>query len=119
MTCGNLPASSVNRELVANAAQHAPGTAIGLTIRQHTAPGGRPGIACEITDTSPLLPVRQPVRPDLEHGRGLTIVAALATTSGMTARPGGKTAWFTLTAPAEPARTIRHAEPEPELEPGA
>jgi hypothetical protein len=33
----------------------------------------------------------------------LALVAALATDSGYTARPGGKTAWFTLTAPGEPA----------------
>lgn len=90
-------------ELVANAAEHTPGQPIGLLIRQHTAEAGRPGIRCEVTDSSPQLPVSKPARPDSERGRGLTIVAALATDSGIIARPGGKTAWFTLTT-TEPAR---------------
>ncbi len=117
MTCGNLPASSVNRELVANAVEHAGGTLIGLNIREHAARGGQRGVACEITDSSPALPRLRPAQPGQERGRGLVIVAALATTSGVTTRPGGKTAWFTLTTPADPGRAGRRAEPE--LEAGA
>jgi hypothetical protein len=45
------------------------------------------------------------------------IVAALATTSGVTTHSEGKTAWFTLTAPADCGRAGRRAEPE--LEAGA
>jgi anti-sigma regulatory factor (Ser/Thr protein kinase) len=108
-------AQTLASELVANAAEHGNGQTIDLVIRRHTAEG-RPGIACEITDTDPALPARPPTRPDAERGRGLAIVTALATTSGITATPTGKTAWFTLTTPdQEPA--ARH--PEPELEPGA
>jgi len=51
-------------------------------------------------------------RSGSERGRGLAIVAALATDSGYTTRPGGKTAWFTLATP-EPG----HAG-EPDLEAG-
>ena len=42
----------------------------------------------------------------------MAIIAALATDSGVTARPGGKTAWFTLTARADAARPERQAEAE-------
>ncbi len=99
-------------ELVANAAEHGNGQPIDLVIRQHTA-DGRPGIACEVTDTSPTRPSRSPARTDAERGRGLAIVTALAATSGITTRPDGKTAWFTLTTP-EPAR-----QAETEAEAGA
>jgi anti-sigma regulatory factor (Ser/Thr protein kinase) len=108
-------AQTLASELVANAAEHGNGQPIDLVIQRHTA-GGRTGIACQITDTDPALPVPAHTRPDAERGRGLAIVTALATTSGFTATPGGKTAWFTLTAPdlAPQAR-----QPEAELEPGA
>jgi anti-sigma regulatory factor (Ser/Thr protein kinase) len=102
-------------ELVANAAEHGDGQPINLVIRPH-ATEGRPGIACEITDTAPPYPARPPSRPDAERGRGLAIVAALAATSGTTASPHGKTAWFTLTTP-DPAPAALHADPE--LEAGA
>lgn len=103
-------------ELVANAAEHAR-TPIGLTIRPHVTPAGQRGIACEVTDTSPVLPVRRQPGPDRERGRGLAIVAALATTSGCTTTTRGKTAWFTLTAQHAVPGTGR--EPERELEAGA
>jgi hypothetical protein len=56
--------------------------------------------------------------PDDDRGRGLNIVAALATRSGIAANPDGKTAWFTLTAAARPAHAARHSDPEPDLEAG-
>ena len=40
-------------ELVANAAEHGDGKPIGLALRRHAEPDGRPGITCEVTDTSP------------------------------------------------------------------
>ncbi len=100
-------------ELVANAAEHADGTPIRFTIRQHPGPGGRRGILCQITDNTPARPRPQPGHADSERGRGLQIVAALATTSGISARPHGKTAWFTLTQP-EPAISARYADFEAE-----
>jgi len=104
-------------ELVANAAEHADGTPIGLTICQHAEPGGRPGILCQITDSAPALPRPQPPQPDRERGRGLQIVAALSTDHGVMTSSQGKTAWFTLTAESGPAQAAQHAEPE--LEAGA
>jgi hypothetical protein len=101
-------------ELVANAAEHAPGKPIGLLIRQTTTQDGRPGIACEVTDQSPQMPQCQADRPGRERGRGLALVAALATDSGFTARPSGKTAWFTLARPDGPARSARQADHQAE-----
>lgn len=100
-------------ELVANAAEHAPGQPIGMLIRRHTTQVGQSAITCEVTDRSPQLPQAGPASADSERGRGLRVVAALADDRGYTARPGGKTAWFTL-ASKEPSRTA-----EPEAEAGA
>jgi hypothetical protein len=43
-------------ELVANAAEHCDGQPISLALRRHTEPGERPGVTCEVTDTSPVMP---------------------------------------------------------------
>jgi len=99
-------------ELVANAAEHGSGQPITLALRQQATLGGRPGIVCEVSDTSPALPRPRLVQPDSERGRGLAIVADLATDSGVTAKPDGKTAWFTLTAPTATAQRERQAEAE-------
>lgn len=86
-------AELITSELVANAAEHGQ-MPIGLTIRRHTEPDGQHGILCQISDGTPA-PVRpQPLQADGERGRGLHLVAALATTSGTTVNPHGKTAWF-------------------------
>jgi anti-sigma regulatory factor (Ser/Thr protein kinase) len=97
-------------ELVANAAEHASGHPIGLTIRQHRTKSGLRGVECEITDGSRALPQYRGVDRESERGRGLGIVAALATANGITLRPDDKTTWFTLTP--------QRVEPEPELEAG-
>jgi hypothetical protein len=86
-------------ELVANAAEHADGEQIGFVLRHQTEPGGERGVTCEVIDTSPALPRPAQARTTGERGRGLAIVTALATTSGVRPQPGGKTAWFTLTLP--------------------
>jgi hypothetical protein len=100
-------------QLVAKAAESAPGYTIGFAISQHTTPAGQPGITCEIYDRSAQLPDTEPDCPGSEPGRGPATVAALATDSGYTTWPGGKTAWFTLTTP-QPARAA-----EPELQSGS
>jgi len=92
-------------ELVANAAEHANGAEIGMTIRQHTEPSGHRGIFCQVTDTVSSVPEQESAQADSEHGRGLQIVQALATNSGFTSCPSGKAAWFTLAAPDEPTYT--------------
>ena len=53
-------------------------------------------------------------RPDEERGRGLAIVAALATTSGVRAEPGGKTSWFTLALTDRAHQAAAQLEHEPE-----
>jgi anti-sigma regulatory factor (Ser/Thr protein kinase) len=102
-------------ELIANAVEHGDGRPVDLYLRGFTTPGGQSGISCEVTDTSHALPRPRQAGHGRERGRGLAIVNALSTRSGVTAGPDGKTAWFTLTTgPAAPAR-----QAEPEFEAGA
>ena len=103
-------------ELVANAAEHGDGQPISLALRRHPGPGGRPGITCEVTDTSPAMPRRTDPEPDAERGRGLAIVAALAQSSGVRATQAGKTTWFTLALTGRAHHVARQIEHE--LEPG-
>ncbi|MFJ2575818.1 ATP-binding protein [Kitasatospora aureofaciens] len=61
----------------------------------------------EVSDASPDLPVPRHPAPDDESGRGLELVAALATSWGAHSRGEryiGKTVWFTLalSSPAYP-----------------
>lgn len=101
-------------ELVANAAEHGDGNPIGLTLRRHTEPGGKPGITCEVTDTSPDVPQPRSAEPDAERGRGLAIVHALASTSGVRAEPAGKTSWFTVALTDRARQNARQIDCEPE-----
>ena len=101
-------------ELVANAAEHGDGTPITLAMRRHAEPGGRPGITCEVTDTSPAMPQPGDPGPDAERGRGLAIVAALAHTSGVRASQAGKTTWFTLALTDRAHTVARQLDHEPE-----
>lgn len=106
---GNLTddAELLASELVANAAEHADGSPIGLTIRKHAEPGGQQGILCQVTDTVPEVPQLQEAGPGSERGRGLQVVAAVATSSGFASSPQGKTAWFTLSTRQERSRSRR------------
>jgi anti-sigma regulatory factor (Ser/Thr protein kinase) len=101
-------------ELVANAAEHGDGNPIGLALRRHAEPGGRPGITCEVTDTAPQYAQRQVPGPDAERGRGLAIVAALARSSGVRASQAGKTSWFTLALTNRAHQIARQIDHEPE-----
>ena len=101
-------------ELVANAAEHGDGNPIGLSLRRDAEPGGRPGITCEVTDSSPAVPAPRDAEPDAERGRGLAIVSALARSSGVRASGAGKTSWFTLTLTDRTSRIGRQIEHEPE-----
>jgi anti-sigma regulatory factor (Ser/Thr protein kinase) len=96
-------AELLTSELVANAAEHAGGQHIGLVLRRHTEPDGQRGVTCEVTDTSPSLPRPRQASTSDERGRGLAIVAALASASGVRPETGGKTVWFTLSLPGRPA----------------
>jgi hypothetical protein len=83
-------------ELVANAVEHANGQSIGFVLRRLAGAQGQAAVVCEVSDSSPILPMARTPCPGAERGRGLAIVAALALASGVRTRPGGKTAWFTL-----------------------
>ncbi|HEY1324198.1 MAG TPA: ATP-binding protein [Streptosporangiaceae bacterium] len=101
-------------ELVANAAEHGDGTPISVALRRHAEPAEPPGITCEVTDGSPATPQRTEPDPDAERGRGLTIVNALARSSGVRASQAGKTSWFTLALSDRAQRAAAQLEHEPE-----
>jgi len=98
--CGD--AELLASELVANAAEHGDGQPISLALRRHTEPGERPGITCEVTDTSPVMPPRRDP------------VAALAQSSGVRVTQAGKTTWFTLALTDRAHRAAAQIEHEPE-----
>jgi anti-sigma regulatory factor (Ser/Thr protein kinase) len=99
-------------ELAANAAEHADGTAIGLSISTHTEPGGRHVVTCEVTDASPALPLIHSIQPDSERGRGWQIIGAVAASSGITGNKISKTAWFSLSTSPDPASYAHRDEQE-------
>jgi anti-sigma regulatory factor (Ser/Thr protein kinase) len=101
-------------ELVANAAEHGDGALISLALRRHAEPAEQPGITCEVTDTSPVMPRRTEPGPEAERGRGLAIVDALARSSGVRATQDGKTNWFTLALTDRAHRAAWQLEHEPE-----
>jgi len=81
-------------ELVSNAVQHGRPS---ISLRVRTDP---PGIGIEVQDEGPDLPSLPPEEPttDRPSGRGLRIVAALASDWGVQSADGGlgKVVWFTL-----------------------
>ncbi|MFJ8472822.1 ATP-binding protein [Kitasatospora sp. NPDC094011] len=89
-------------ELVTNACHHARGPRdrlIGVRLLLPT----RSLLRVEVADASANLPVLRHAAPDDESGRGLELVAALATSWGAQPRGDGyigKTVWFTLALPS-------------------
>ncbi|MFF7680646.1 ATP-binding protein [Actinacidiphila glaucinigra] len=79
-------------ELVTNAVTHGTSPAeLRLVLGRESH-----GLRVEVTDAGPALcGDREGVPPD-EHGRGLPIVAALASDRGVSVRPGGTTCWADL-----------------------
>jgi hypothetical protein len=100
-------------ELVANAVDHGDGKPIGLALRRLAEPDG-PGITCEVTDSSPIMPRPKEPGSDTERGRDLAIVAALARSSGVRASQVGKTSWFTFALTDRAHRAARQIDHEPE-----
>ena len=91
-----VDAQVVTSELVTNAVRHAFGP-LALAILATTT-----NLHVEVSDGSPELPVADPTsHAHAEGGRGLAIVALLATQWGYRAREdgAGKTVWFDLSAP--------------------
>jgi hypothetical protein len=83
--------------------------------RTVTEPPGRPGITCEVTDSSPIMPRRMEPGSNGERGRGLAIVAALARSSGVRASQGRQeTSWVTLALTDRTHRAARQINHEPE-----
>ena len=77
-------------EILTNAVRHARAP---IGLRLHATPSE---ITAEITDDDPQRPQLAPPDPAAESGRGLTVVAALATAWGTWPSSAGKTVWFTL-----------------------
>lgn len=101
-------------EVVTNAIEHAPGAPIGFARPLDSGSGGRRGVTCEVTDSSPSLPKVRQAGPDQEHGRGMAIVRALAAASGVRLGPADKTTWFTLAVHDRINRIAHQAELDPE-----
>lgn len=108
-------AQLLGSELIANAVEHSDGNPIGLALQRHTGTDGRPGIICEVIDTTAQLPQeQQSAQPDDEGGRGLAIVSALARSSGVCTSQSGKTSWFTLGSSTAPTASLVRSTTSPE-----
>jgi Histidine kinase-like ATPase domain len=104
-------------ELVANAAEHAGGKTIGFALWRHAYADGQPAVTCEVSETSPVRPRARNATLDAERGRGLAIVAALSSASGVRASPAGKTTWFTLALSGRAQRSPARPGPKPKRGP--
>lgn len=80
-------------EIIANAVHHTTGPST-LTVLWT---GSR--LRVEVTDTAPGLPAPRGCTLNAESGRGLMLIAAIATDWGTTPTPTGKAVWFELTPP--------------------
>ncbi|GAA4398058.1 hypothetical protein GCM10023168_03760 [Fodinibacter luteus] len=97
--CQGLPADTVDvarllvTELVSNAVLHADGAVLMTVARTPD------GLKVEVYDESPRLPTVLHAQPPAEHGNGLRLVDALATSWGTAPRDDarrGKRVWFVL-----------------------
>ncbi|HVL04990.1 MAG TPA: PAS domain S-box protein [Acidimicrobiales bacterium] len=77
-------------EVVTNSLLHA-GTEIRLLCRPNS-----DGVRVEVSDRSPLMPSIRHYDTDATTGRGLALVAALASSWGIDCEQDGKTLWFEL-----------------------
>ncbi|MFF3285698.1 ATP-binding protein [Streptomyces sp. NPDC003023] len=101
-------------ELAANAVLHGrvPGRDFALRLADDIARGV---IRIEVSDTHLAQPARSLPGPDADHGRGLLLVAALATRWGVDHRLGpGKTVWAECTLPTAAEVPRSHVPPRNE-----
>ena len=88
-------ASLACTELVSNVVLHAR-TDLGLTVEVFD-----DAVRVEVRDGSPVLPVQRDYGQQATTGRGMAVVAALASEHGVSdAGPDGKVVWFTVTGEA-------------------
>jgi len=84
-------------ELVTNAVLHG-AEPVELCLRAKFCDDGGAIVACEVSDSSALLP-RYLLAEEAEHGRGLQIVAALASAVDVRPTVSGKTVRFSMAVP--------------------
>lgn len=90
-------AETVTSELVTNAIEHAGARKFGLEVMRLAGPGA---VAVIVTDPSPHPPVKRDPDEDIEHGRGLRIVEALAASWGWRPEDPGKAVYAILSRKA-------------------
>jgi anti-sigma regulatory factor (Ser/Thr protein kinase) len=99
-------AEAVFAEVASNAVRHGRGR-VTITVLFAGA-----AVHCAVRDGGWRMPrLTPPWRPDLEHGRGMIIVQALADNWGIDRHLMGKTVWFEVRLPGPP----RPVRPVPEL----
>lgn len=93
-------AALVASELVTNAILHAR-TAFTLKVeaRESPPPTGTSSVRIEVYDQNPRLPTVSPMSTEATSGRGLALVAEIATAWGMENRPDGKVVWAEIGSP--------------------
>ncbi|MCX5071110.1 ATP-binding protein [Streptomyces sp. NBC_00513] len=89
-------------EIIANAVRHTTGPST-VTVRWT---GTR--LRVEVTDTAPEFPSPRGCTHHAESGRGLMLIAAIATDWGTTPTPTGKAVWFEMTPPPPTPHGIGH-----------
>lgn len=93
---GDIAALLVS-ELVTNALRHAAGP---IGVRLVCPRDGADGVLLvEVSDPLPDLPRERVAHPDDEDGRGLRLVASVASRWGTRPGEAGKTVWFELAVP--------------------
>lgn len=104
------PLAQLLTEVVTNAVLHA-GSEVVVVLQSLP---GRPGLRCEVSDTSPVRPRRRHHSADATTGRGLVLLEQLADAWGVEVRPGGKTVWFEVGTGSGGGRETPGAEELPE-----
>ena len=89
-------AALLTSEVVTNAVLHAR-TPLGLVVRRQ-----KKGISVEVTDGSRRKPQERQATPETTNGRGLALLAQLATTWEVELHKTGKTVRFTVTGDRDP-----------------